>query len=63
MAAEDGSILVPPVTHQLLSEYVGTSREIVTSHMNHFRNEGLLRYSRTGINIDTHALQGRLGSY
>jgi CRP-like cAMP-binding protein len=37
------------LTHELLSQYVGTSREIVTHHMTHFRRLGYLRYSRKGI--------------
>jgi CRP/FNR family cyclic AMP-dependent transcriptional regulator len=35
--------------HQLLSEYVGTSREIVTYYLNQFRRQGFLKYSRKGI--------------
>jgi hypothetical protein len=35
-----------PFTHELLSQYVGTSREIVTHYMNQFRRQGYLRYSR-----------------
>ena len=46
---EDGSIQMMPFTHQLLSQYVGTSREIVTHYMNQFRRQGYLRYSRKGI--------------
>jgi len=46
---EDGSVKVPPLTHQVISEYVGTSREIVTFQMNHLRQQGYLRYSRKGI--------------
>ena len=38
-----------PFTHELLSQYVGTSREIVTHYMNQFRRQGYLRYSRKGI--------------
>ena len=38
-----------PFTHELLSQYVGTSREIVTHYMNQFRRDGYLRYSRKGI--------------
>lgn len=49
--SEDGSVLMMPFTHELLSEYVGTSREIVTHHMNHFRRQGFLRYSREGIRL------------
>jgi CRP/FNR family cyclic AMP-dependent transcriptional regulator len=46
---EDGSIQMAALTHELLSQYVGTSREIITHHMNHFRRQGYLRYSRKGI--------------
>ena len=38
-----------PFTHELLSQYVGTSREMVTHYMNQFRRQGYLRYSRKGI--------------
>jgi len=46
---EDGSWRMVPFTHELLSQYVGTSREIVTHYMNQFRRQGYLRYSRKGI--------------
>jgi CRP/FNR family transcriptional regulator len=46
---QDGSIRMAPFTHELLSQYVGTSREIVTHYMNQFRRQGYLRYSRKGI--------------
>lgn len=45
----DGATHMAPFTHELLSQYVGTSREIVTHYMNQFRREGYLRYSRKGI--------------
>jgi CRP/FNR family transcriptional regulator len=45
----DGALRLAPFTHELLSQYVGTSREIVTHYMNQFRREGYLRYSRKGI--------------
>ncbi len=54
---EDGSVRIPPLTHQVLSEYVGTSREIVTFQMNHLRQQGCLAYSRKGIVIHTDALR------
>ena len=47
---------IPPLTHQVLSEYVGTSREIVTFQMNHLRQLGLLSYSRKGVSLHTEAL-------
>jgi len=58
--AEDGSLRVPPLTHQLISEYVGTSREIVTFHMNQLRQKGLVRYSRRGMQVYPGALQEHL---
>jgi CRP/FNR family transcriptional regulator, cyclic AMP receptor protein len=49
-AAEPGGWhRMPPFTHELLAQYVGTSREIVTHHMNVFRRHGYVRYSRKGI--------------
>ena len=56
----DGAVRIPPFTHQLLSEYVGTSREIVTFQMNHLRQQGYLRYSRKGIEVFTQALTDHL---
>ena len=46
---EDGSVCMTPCTHELLSQYVGTSREIVTQYMNQFRRQGYLKYSRKEI--------------
>ncbi len=45
----DGSVRMSAFTHELLSQYVGTSREIVTHYMNQFRRQGYLQYSRRGI--------------
>jgi CRP/FNR family transcriptional regulator len=56
----DGSLQIPPLTHQLISEYVGTSREIVTYQMNRLRHRGVLRYSRTGIQVYPDALKACL---
>ena len=47
-----------PFTHELLSQYVGTSREIVTHYMNQFRRQGYLRYSRKGILLHRDAHEG-----
>jgi CRP/FNR family cyclic AMP-dependent transcriptional regulator len=60
--SQDGSLEVPPLTHQLLSEYVGTSREIVTFHMNQLRQKGVLSYSRRGMRVDPNALREQLGA-
>jgi CRP/FNR family transcriptional regulator len=53
---QDGTVSMPPFTHELLAQYVGTSREIVTHYMSQFRREGLLRYSRAAIAIHRAAL-------
>jgi CRP/FNR family cyclic AMP-dependent transcriptional regulator len=59
---EDGSVKIPPLTHQVISEYVGTSREIVTFQMNHLRQSGFLRYSRKGIQVYVDALREHLNA-
>lgn len=59
---DDGSIKIPPLTHQVISEYVGTSREIVTFQMNQLRQKGYLRYSRKGIQVYTDALREHLNT-
>ena len=46
---EDGAERMMPLTHALLSQYVGTSREIVTRYMTRFRKQGYVTYSRNGI--------------
>lgn len=45
----DGSYRIVSITQELLAQYVGTSREVVTHYMNKFRKQGYLRYSRKGI--------------
>jgi CRP/FNR family cyclic AMP-dependent transcriptional regulator len=51
--ADNGSVRIIPLTHELLSQYVGTSREIVTHYMNQFRRDGYLQYSRQRILVRT----------
>jgi CRP/FNR family cyclic AMP-dependent transcriptional regulator len=57
---EDGAVRIPPMTHQLISEYVGTSREIVTFQMNRLRQDGFISYSRRGIEVRVEALADHL---
>lgn len=52
----DGSVQMMPFTHELLSQVVGTSREIVTHYMNRFRRQGYVKYSRRGIVVYRSAL-------
>jgi CRP/FNR family cyclic AMP-dependent transcriptional regulator len=47
----DGSIHMMPFTHDMLSRYVGTTREVITQYMNQFRKRGYLTYSRQGIHL------------
>jgi CRP/FNR family transcriptional regulator len=54
---EDGSVRMMPFTHELLSRYVGTTREIITQYMNRFRKQGYLSYSRQGILLHRDTLQ------
>jgi CRP/FNR family transcriptional regulator len=54
---DDGSIHMVPFTHELLSQYVGTSREIVTHYMNQFRRDGYVKYSRKGIVLQRDAFR------
>lgn len=53
---DNGSSRMTPFTHELLSQYVGTSREIVTHYMNQFRQQGYIQYSRKGIVVYHSAL-------
>jgi CRP-like cAMP-binding protein len=57
---DDGSVRMTPFTHELLSQYVGTSREIVTHYMNQFRLQGYLKYSRKGIILYREAFRDSL---
>jgi CRP/FNR family cyclic AMP-dependent transcriptional regulator len=53
---EDGTVTMGAFTHELLSEYVGTSREMVTRFMSQFQREGYLQYSRRVIALRRRAL-------
>ena len=46
-----------PLTHELLSTYLGTSREIATQFLIQFRSEGYVRYSRREIVVYVDALK------
>jgi CRP/FNR family transcriptional regulator len=59
-ARPDGLWRMPGITHHTVSEYVGTSREIVTYQMTRLRSRGLIRYSRQFIDIDVEGLETAL---
>jgi len=52
----NGSALMMPLTHELLAQYVGTSREVVTHFMARFRRDGFVQYSRRSITVYQDAL-------
>ena len=58
--AADGSVEMMPFTHELLSQFVGTSRETVTYYMIQFRRQGYLRYSRRGMSLYRDAMRNWL---
>ncbi|MBS1853941.1 MAG: Crp/Fnr family transcriptional regulator [Acidobacteria bacterium] len=60
---DGGSITMPPLTHQVMSEYVGTSREIITFQMNQLRQKGWVRYSRRGIQVYPAILRQHLAEH
>jgi CRP-like cAMP-binding protein len=53
---DDGSVHMVPFRHELLGQYVGTSREIISEYMNRLRERGCIRYSRHDISLDVEAL-------
>ena len=59
-AMEDGSFQIMPLTHELISRYAGTSRELVTLYMNKFRRQGYLRYSKKEIVLYPDAIRKSL---
>ena len=46
MPRSDGAARMLPLTHEVLAQYVGTSREAVTLYMTEFRRKGYIDYSR-----------------
>ena len=47
----DGAMQMPALTHRVIANHVGTSREIVSSQMNSLRRHGLIRYSRKQVEV------------
>ncbi len=48
-AAGSTAVTIAPLTHELLAQYLGTSREIISHHMSKLRRNGYIGYSRKGI--------------
>jgi CRP-like cAMP-binding protein len=58
----NGSMRMAPLTHKVIAEYVGTSRELVTFHMCEFRRAGLLEYSRSFIDANVGLMRKALAT-
>jgi CRP/FNR family cyclic AMP-dependent transcriptional regulator len=58
--ADQDFIEIPPLTHQVIADYVGTTREMINSQMNRWRRDGSLKYSRKGIQINSRILRDYL---
>jgi CRP/FNR family transcriptional regulator len=56
----EGALRLNGLTHNAVAEYVGTSREIVTSEMNRLRRFGYLNYSRRYIDVFADAITENL---
>ncbi len=56
-AEENTDVTIAPLTHELLAQYVGTSREIVSQHMGKLRRNGYIGYSRKGILVHRDSLK------
>lgn len=56
---QPGRVMIPSLTHQLMAEYVGTSREIVTAAMNTLRAGKMITYTRKDTVIDTRKMGRR----
>jgi CRP/FNR family transcriptional regulator len=56
-----GAQRIAPLTHSLLGQCVGTSREVISALMNQLRRQGLLEYSRQFIIVHPEVLRNWLG--
>ena len=57
----DDTIQIMALPHELIAQYMGTSREVVTHFMIQFRRLGYLRYSRREVIVNAHGLRKWLG--
>src|SRR6516225_11671219 len=56
----NGAMRMASLSHMVIAEHVGTSREIVSAQMSRLRRLGLVRYSRRYIEIDCEAIEQAL---
>ncbi|HXK02340.1 MAG TPA: Crp/Fnr family transcriptional regulator [Verrucomicrobiae bacterium] len=59
-APMNGATRMAPLSHKIIADYVGTSRELVTLHMCEFRQAGLLQYSRSFIDANVPMMRQEL---
>lgn len=59
-AESNGAVRMLPLTHGVLSRYVGTSREIISHYMSQFRRKGYIDYSRSWILLYREALEASI---
>ena len=56
----DGVMRMASLSHMVIAEYAGTSREIVSAQMTRLRRLGMIRYSRRFIDVDCEAMEQAL---
>ncbi len=56
----DGALRMGSLTHNVIAEHVGTSREIVSSQMSRLRRLGLIHYTRKHIDVYSDAMEETL---
>jgi len=59
---DDGALQMASITHHVIAEHAGTSREIVSSQMSRLRRLGLVRYTRKETFIYSDAMEESLRS-
>lgn len=57
---DNRTVRVTGFSHQLLADYIGTSREIITTELNRLRQRGAIEYKRTYIDLSKDALAEEL---
>ena len=60
MQAPDGAMRVTSLKHHTIAEFVGASREVISTQMNRLRRMGLIRYSRKFIDVYSAAMRENL---
>jgi CRP/FNR family transcriptional regulator len=56
----DGVMRMAWLSHMVIAQHVGTTREIVTGEMNRLRRLGMIRYSRKFVDVDCEAIEQAL---